>query len=63
MLIVSFVGDLSIVQVDLQKLKNEVVVDGNDSVIMIVIVWDVKGNLFNDVMVIFNVNLAEVKLS
>lgn len=63
MLIVSFVGDLSIVQVDLQKLKNEVVVDGNDSVIMIVIVWDVKGNLFNDVMVIFNVNLVEVKLS
>lgn len=63
MLIVSFVGDLSIVQVDLQKLKNEVVVDGNDSVIMIVIVWDVKGNLFNDVKVIFNVNLVEVKLS
>lgn len=63
MLIISFVGDLSIVQVDLQKLKNEVVVDGNDSVIMIVIVWDVKGNLFNDVMVIFNVNLVEVKLS
>lgn len=39
------------------------VVDGNDSVIMIAIVRDVKGNLFNDVMVIFNVNLVEAKLS
>lgn len=62
-LIVSFVGDLSTAQVDLQKSKNEVVADGNDSVTMTATVRDAKGNLLNDVMVTFNVNSAEAKLS
>lgn len=62
-LIVSFVGDSSTAQVDLQKSKNEVVADGNDSVTMTVTVRDAKGNLLNDVMVTFNVNSAEAKLS
>lgn len=62
-LIVSFVGDSSTAQVDLQKSKNEVVADGNDSVTMTATVWDAKGNLLNDVMVTFNVNSAEAKLS
>ncbi|MGT6633347.1 inverse autotransporter adhesin YeeJ [Escherichia coli] len=62
-LIVSFVGDSSTVQVDLQKSKNEVVADGNDSVTMTATVRDAKGNLLNDVMVTFNVNSAEAKLS
>lgn len=62
-LIVSFVGDSSTAQVDLQKSKNEVVADGNDSVTMTETVRDAKGNLLNDVMVTFNVNSAEAKLS
>ncbi|EFH8976815.1 inverse autotransporter adhesin YeeJ, partial [Escherichia coli] len=62
-LIVSFVGDSSTAQVDLQKSKNEVVSDGNDSVTMTATVRDAKGNLLNDVMVTFNVNSAEAKLS
>ncbi len=62
-LIVSFVGDSSTAQVDLQKSKNEVVADGNDSVTMTATVRDAKGNLLNDVMVTFNVNSAEAKLS
>ncbi|HFV9251616.1 TPA: inverse autotransporter adhesin YeeJ [Escherichia coli] len=62
-LIVSFVGDSSTAQVDLQKSKNEVVADGNDSVTMTATIRDAKGNLLNDVMVTFNVNSAEAKLS
>lgn len=62
-LIISFVGDLSTAQVDLQKSKNEVVADGNDSATMTATVRDAKGNLLNDVMVTFNVNSAEAKLS
>lgn len=62
-LIVSFVGDSSTAQADLQKSKNEVVADGNDSVTMTATVRDAKGNLLNDVMVTFNVNSAEAKLS
>ncbi|MEF5437598.1 inverse autotransporter adhesin YeeJ [Escherichia coli] len=62
-LIVSFVGDSSTAQVDLQKSKNEVVADGNDSVTMTATVRDAKGNLLNDVMVTFNVNSAEAILS
>lgn len=62
-LIISFVGDSSTAQVDLQKSKNEVVADGNDSATMTAIVRDAKGNLLNDVMVTFNVNSAEAKLS
>lgn len=62
-LIVSFVGDSSTAQVDLQKSKNEVVANGNDSVTMTATVRDAKGNLLNDVMVTFNVNSAEAKLS
>ncbi|WP_204082485.1 Ig-like domain-containing protein [Escherichia coli] len=62
-LIVSFVGDSSTAQVDLQKSKNEVVADGNDSATMTATVRDAKGNLLNDVKVIFNVNSAEAKLS
>lgn len=62
-LIVSFVGDSSTAQVDLQKSKNEVVADGNDSVTMTATVRDAKGNLLNNVMVTFNVNSAEAKLS
>ncbi|PIM56064.1 inverse autotransporter adhesin-like protein YeeJ [Escherichia coli] len=62
-LIVSFVGDSSTAQVDLQKSKNEVVADGNDSVTMTATVRDAKGNLLNDVIVTFNVNSAEAKLS
>lgn len=62
-LIVSFVGDSSTAQVDLQKSKNEVVADGNDSVTMTATVRDAKSNLLNDVMVTFNVNSAEAKLS
>ncbi|EMV2636571.1 inverse autotransporter adhesin YeeJ [Escherichia coli] len=62
-LIVSFVGDSSTAQVDLQKSKNEVIADGNDSVTMTATVRDAKGNLLNDVMVTFNVNSAEAKLS
>lgn len=62
-LIVSFVGDSSTAQVDLQKSKNEVVADGNDSVTMTATARDAKGNLLNDVMVTFNVNSAEAKLS
>lgn len=62
-LIVSFVGDSSTAQVDLQKSKNEVVADGNDSVTMTATVRDAKGNLLNDVMATFNVNSAEAKLS
>lgn len=62
-LIVSFVGYSSTAQVDLQKSKNEVVADGNDSVTMTATVRDAKGNLLNDVMVTFNVNSAEAKLS
>lgn len=62
-LIVSFVGDSSTAQVDLQKSKNEVVADGNDSVTMAATVRDAKGNLLNDVMATFNVNSAEAKLS
>lgn len=62
-LIVSFVGDSSTAQVDLQKSKNEVVADGNDSVTMTATVRDAKGNLLNDVMVTFNANSAEAKLS
>ncbi|WP_407235731.1 Ig-like domain-containing protein [Escherichia coli] len=62
-LIVSFVGDSSTAQVDLQKSKNEVVADGNDSATMTAIVRDAKGNLLNDVKVTFNVNSAEAKLS
>ncbi len=62
-LIVSFAGDSSTAQVDLQKSKNEVVADGNDSVTMTATVRDAKGNLLNDVMVTFNVNSAEAKLS
>ncbi|TJE19220.1 inverse autotransporter adhesin YeeJ [Escherichia coli] len=62
-LIVSFVGDSSTAQVDLQKSKNEVVADGNDSVTMTATVRDAKGHLLNDVMVTFNVNSAEAKLS
>ncbi len=62
-LIVSFVGDSSTAQVDLQKSKNEVVADGNDSATMTATVRDVKGNLLNDVKVTFNVNSAAAKLS
>ena len=62
-LIISFVGDSSTAQVDLQKSKNEVVADGNDSATMTATVRDAKGNLLNDVMVTFNVNSAEAKLS
>ncbi|WYH59153.1 Ig-like domain-containing protein [Escherichia coli] len=62
-LIVSFVGDSSTAQVDLQKPKNEVVADGNDSATMTATVRDAKGNLLNDVKVTFNVNLAAAKLS
>ena len=62
-LIVSFVGDSSTAQVDLQKSKNEVVADGNDSVTMTATVRDAKGNLLNDVKVTLNVNSAEAKLS
>ncbi|EGL7860285.1 Ig-like domain-containing protein [Escherichia coli] len=62
-LIVSFVGDSSTAQVDLQKSKNEVVADGNDSATMTATVQDAKGNLLNDVKVTFNVNSAEAKLS
>ncbi|GDA17373.1 hypothetical protein HmCmsJML130_00904 [Escherichia coli] len=62
-LIVSFVGDSSTAQVDLQKSKNEVVADGNDSATMTATVRDAKGNLLNDVKVTFNVNSAEAKLS
>ncbi|HGX4922875.1 TPA: inverse autotransporter adhesin YeeJ [Escherichia coli] len=60
---VSFVGDSSTAQVDLQKSKNEVVADGNDSATMTATVRDAKGNLLNDVKVTFNVNSAEAKLS
>ncbi|MEH3738372.1 Ig-like domain-containing protein [Escherichia coli] len=62
-LIVSFVGDSSTAQVDLQKSKNEVVADGNDSATMTATVRDAKGNLLNDVKVTFYVNSAEAKLS
>lgn len=62
-LIVSFVGDSSTAQVELQKSKNEVVADGNDSATMTATVRDAKGNLLNDVKVTFNVNSAEAKLS
>ncbi|EPI8876320.1 Ig-like domain-containing protein [Escherichia coli] len=58
-LIVSFVGDSS----TLQKSKNEVVADGNDSATMTATVRDAKGNLLNDVKVTFNVNSAAAKLS
>lgn len=61
--IVSFVGDSSTAQVELQKSKNEVVADGNDSATMTATVRDAKGNLLNDVKVTFNVNSAEAKLS
>lgn len=60
---VSFVGDSSTAQVDLQKSKNEVVADGNDSAAMTATVRDAKGNLLNDVKVTFNVNSAAAKLS
>lgn len=60
---VSFVGDSSTAQVDLQKSKNEVVADGNDSATMTTTVRDAKGNLLNDVKVTFNVNSAAAKLS
>ncbi|HCP8213234.1 TPA: inverse autotransporter adhesin YeeJ [Escherichia coli] len=63
MLIVSFVGDSSTAQVELQKSKNEVVADGNDSATMTATVRDAKGNLLNDVKVTFNVNSAAAKLS
>ena len=62
-LIVSFVGDSSTAQVELQKSKNEVVADGNDSATMTATVRDAKGNLLNDVKVTFNVNSADAKLS
>ena len=62
-LIVSFVGNSSTAQVELQKSKNEVVADGNDSATMTATVRDAKGNLLNDVKVTFNVNSAEAKLS
>ncbi|OWG75950.1 inverse autotransporter adhesin-like protein YeeJ [Escherichia coli] len=62
-LILSFVGDSSTAQVDLQKSKNEVVADGNDSATMTATVRDAKGNLLNDVKVTFNVNSVEAKLS
>ncbi|MIC62392.1 inverse autotransporter adhesin-like protein YeeJ [Escherichia coli] len=62
-LIVSFVGDSSTAQVDLQKSKNEVVADGNDSATMAATVRDAKGNLLNNVKVTFNVNSSEAKLS
>ncbi|HIC7781285.1 TPA: Ig-like domain-containing protein [Escherichia coli] len=62
-LIVSFIGDSSTAQVDLQKSKNEVVADGNDSATMTATVRDAKGNLLNDVKVTFNVNSAAAKLS
>ncbi len=62
-LIVSFVGDSSTAQVELQKSKNEVVADGNDSATMTATVRDAKGNLLNDVKVTFNVNSAEANLS
>lgn len=62
-LIVSFVGDSSTAQVELQKSKNEVVADGNDSATVTATVRDAKGNLLNDVKVTFNVNSAEAKLS
>ncbi|HFS3071738.1 TPA: Ig-like domain-containing protein [Escherichia coli] len=62
-LIVSFVGDSSTAQVDLQKSKNEVVADGNDSATMTATVRDAQGNLLNDVKVTFNVNSAAAKLS
>ncbi|EHR0443337.1 inverse autotransporter adhesin YeeJ [Escherichia coli] len=62
-LIVSFVGDSSTAQVELQKSKNEVVADGNDSATMTATVRDAKDNLLNDVKVTFNVNSAEAKLS
>ena len=62
-LIVSFVGDSSTAQVDLQNSKNEVVADGNDSATMTATVRDAKGNLLNDVKVTFNVNSAAAKLS
>lgn len=62
-LIVSFVSDSSTAQVELQKSKNEVVADGNDSATMTATVRDAKGNLLNDVKVTFNVNSAEAKLS
>ncbi|HFP5008152.1 inverse autotransporter adhesin YeeJ [Escherichia coli] len=62
-LIVSFVGDSSTAQVDLQKSKNEVVADGNDSATMTATVRHAKGNLLNDVKVTFNVNSAAAKLS
>lgn len=62
-LIVSFVGDSSTAQVELQKSKNEVGADGNDSATMTATVRDAKGNLLNDVKVTFNVNSAEAKLS
>ncbi len=62
-LIVSFVGDSSTAQVELQKSQNEVVADGNDSATMTATVRDAKGNLLNDVKVTFNVNSAEAKLS
>lgn len=62
-LIVSFVGDSSTAQVELQKSKNEVVADGNDSATMTATVRDAKGNLLNDVKVTFNVNSTEAKLS
>ncbi|EOL9162264.1 Ig-like domain-containing protein [Escherichia coli] len=62
-LIVSFVGDSSTAQIDLQKSKNEVVADGNDSATMTATVRDAKGNLLNDVKVTFNVNSAAAKLS
>lgn len=62
-LIVSFVGDSSTAQVELQKSKNEVVADGNDSATMTATVRYAKGNLLNDVKVTFNVNSAEAKLS
>ncbi|WP_272715101.1 hypothetical protein, partial [Escherichia coli] len=54
-LIVSFVGHSSTAQVDLQKSKNEVVADGNDSVTMTATVRAAKGYLLTDVMVTFNV--------
>lgn len=60
---VSFVGDSSTAQVDLQKSKNEVVADGNDSATMTATVRDAKGNLLNDVKVTFNVNSAAAKVS
>ncbi len=60
---VSFAGDSSTAQVDLQKSKNEVVADGNDSATMTATVRDAKGNLLNDVKVTFNVNSAAAKLS